>query len=52
VYVLPGNQFFWNDRSQGDRFIRVALMRDAGMFQEAASRLGEVCNKIASAVPF
>src|ERR1700730_11845863 len=32
VFVLPGNHFFWHDRRQGDKFIRVALTRDADMF--------------------
>jgi aspartate/methionine/tyrosine aminotransferase len=50
VYVLPGNQFFWHDRRQGERFIRVALARDEDMFLEAAIRLGEVCRKIAGNV--
>jgi aspartate/methionine/tyrosine aminotransferase len=51
VFVLPGNQFFWNDPRQGDQFIRVALVRDADMFREAAGLLGEVCRKVAEAVP-
>jgi aspartate/methionine/tyrosine aminotransferase len=51
VFVLPGNQFFWHDRRQGEKFIRVALARDAEMFREAAARLGEVCRKVAGAVP-
>jgi aspartate/methionine/tyrosine aminotransferase len=48
VFVLPGNQFFWHDRRQGEQFIRVALARDAEMFREAVSLIGEVCRKIAS----
>jgi aspartate/methionine/tyrosine aminotransferase len=51
VFVLPGNQFYWHDRRQGDKFIRVALTRDADTFREAATRLGEVCRKVATAVP-
>jgi aspartate/methionine/tyrosine aminotransferase len=47
VFVLPGNQFFWQDPRQGDSFIRVALVRDADMFREAAALLGEVCRKVA-----
>lgn len=50
VFVLPGNHFFWHDRQQGDRFIRVALNRDAKMFCEAASLLGEVCRNVADTV--
>jgi aspartate/methionine/tyrosine aminotransferase len=51
VFVLPGEHFFWHDRCQGERFIRVALARDADMFGEAAGRLAEVCRHIAEAVP-
>jgi hypothetical protein len=47
VFVLPGNHFFWHDRPQGDKFIRVALARDADVFLEAATLLGEVCRKVA-----
>jgi aspartate/methionine/tyrosine aminotransferase len=47
VFILPGNQFFWHDRRQGEKFIRVALARDADMFCEAATLLGAVCRKIA-----
>jgi aspartate/methionine/tyrosine aminotransferase len=50
VFVLPGNHFFWHDPRQGDRFIRVALARDADMFREAAALLGEVCRKVAGTV--
>jgi aspartate/methionine/tyrosine aminotransferase len=47
VFVLPGHHFFWHDRRQGENFIRVALARDAGMFREAATLLGDVCREIA-----
>jgi len=50
VFVLPGHLFFWHDRSQGEKFIRVALTRDQDMFREAATLLGEVCRKIADKV--
>jgi aspartate/methionine/tyrosine aminotransferase len=49
VFVLPGDYFFWHDRRQGEKFIRVALARDAEMFRMAAARLGEVCRKVAGA---
>jgi aspartate/methionine/tyrosine aminotransferase len=51
VFVLPGNHFFWHDRRRGEKFIRVALARDADVFGEAATRLGEVCRKLADTVP-
>jgi aspartate/methionine/tyrosine aminotransferase len=51
VFVLPGEHFFWNDRRQGEEFVRVALTRDADMFREAAGLLSEVCHKVADALP-
>jgi aspartate/methionine/tyrosine aminotransferase len=46
VFVLPGDHFFWHDRRLGEQFIRVALVRDAEMFGEAAALLGDICRKI------
>jgi aspartate/methionine/tyrosine aminotransferase len=46
IFVLPGNHFFWRNRHKGDRFIRVALTRDADMFRDAATLLRLVCLKI------
>jgi aspartate/methionine/tyrosine aminotransferase len=51
VFVLPGEHFFWNDRRQGEEFIRVALTRDSDMFRAAVGRLREVCRSVADAVP-
>jgi aspartate/methionine/tyrosine aminotransferase len=48
VFVLPGQHFFWHDRRQGEQYIRVALTRDADMFREATTLLGEVCREIAT----
>jgi aspartate/methionine/tyrosine aminotransferase len=50
VFVLPGDHFFWHDRRQGEKFIRVALARDTDMFLGAATLLGEVCRKVAATV--
>jgi aspartate/methionine/tyrosine aminotransferase len=47
VFVLPGNHFFWHDRRKGEKFIRVALTRDADMFREAAALMGKVCREVA-----
>jgi alanine-alpha-ketoisovalerate/valine-pyruvate aminotransferase len=47
VFVLPGNHFFWHDRQKGEKFIRVALTRDADMFREAAALMGKVCREVA-----
>jgi hypothetical protein len=50
VFVLPGSYFFWHDRGKGEKFIRVALTRDADMFREAVALLGTVCRKVADRV--
>jgi aspartate/methionine/tyrosine aminotransferase len=47
VFVLPGRHFFWHDPRKGEKFIRVALARDADVFGEAARLLGEICRKVA-----
>jgi len=47
VFVLPGNYFYWSDQRQGEKFIRVALTRDADTFAEAATLLGEACRAVA-----
>lgn len=47
VFVLPGDYFYWSNRSLGEKYIRVALARDPDIFAEAAERLGEVCRKVA-----
>jgi aspartate/methionine/tyrosine aminotransferase len=49
VFVLPGEHFYWANRSQGEKYIRVALTRDEDMFSEAANVLGCVCRKVALA---
>lgn len=35
AYVLPGTYFFWSDHARGERYIRVALARDTGLFEPA-----------------
>jgi aspartate/methionine/tyrosine aminotransferase len=47
VFVLPGDLFYWDDRRQGEQFIRVALTRDPDVFAAAAMLLGEVCREVA-----
>lgn len=47
VYVLAGNHFYWSDHRLGDRYIRVALTRDAEVFAAAAEQLGAFCRKLA-----
>ena len=46
IYILPGNYFFWSDKSKGDKFIRVALTRNSDKFEKAAKQLKEICIKI------
>lgn len=41
VYVLPGNYFYWNEPSQGDYYIRVALARDPIEFRNSIRTLRE-----------
>jgi aspartate/methionine/tyrosine aminotransferase len=50
VFVLAGDHFYWSDRKAGEKFIRVALTRDADMFAEAACLLGQVCSEVNSTV--
>jgi aspartate/methionine/tyrosine aminotransferase len=50
VFVLPGDHFFWHDRCRGERFIRVALVRDADTFAEAVALLGDVCRQVTAGV--
>jgi aspartate/methionine/tyrosine aminotransferase len=47
VFILPGRHFFWNDPLSGEHFIRVALTRDADMFREAVTLLGQACRQVA-----
>lgn len=42
VFVLPGNYFFWSDHKKGDKFIRVALTRDGGKYENAMKKFREV----------
>jgi len=46
VFVLAGNHFFWSDHRLGDRYIRVALTRDAEVFAEAVQLLGRLCQTL------
>jgi enduracididine biosynthesis enzyme MppP len=40
VHVLPCGPFHWAANQEGDRYIRVALGRDAELIETAAARLG------------
>jgi len=35
VYVLPGTYFYWCEPERGDHFIRIALARNADIFEQA-----------------
>lgn len=37
IHVLPGSQFFWNEPSKGQNYLRIALSRDPKLFSEAIS---------------
>jgi len=39
VFVLPGGPFFWANPAEGQRFIRVALLRSRNWFVSATERL-------------
>ncbi|MFY9484488.1 MAG: pyridoxal phosphate-dependent aminotransferase [Patescibacteria group bacterium] len=46
VYVLPGTYFFWDDRSQGEQFIRIALARNTEMFKPAIQLVRRALDKV------
>jgi aspartate/methionine/tyrosine aminotransferase len=43
VEVLSGERFCWSDPEAGDGYIRVALVRDAEVFEAAAAIIADVC---------
>lgn len=43
IFILPGNYFYWSDKSLGRDYIRVALSRDPEIFEESAELLGRLC---------
>lgn len=47
VFILPGDYFYWSDKSLGRHFIRVALSRDPVLFADAVSLMGQTCRQIA-----
>jgi hypothetical protein len=42
--LLPGERFYWADHRAGSRYVRVALLRDPGYFDEAATRLRKLAD--------
>ncbi|MEV6608723.1 aminotransferase class I/II-fold pyridoxal phosphate-dependent enzyme [Kutzneria sp. NPDC051319] len=41
VYVLPGTYFYWNRPERGERYVRLALARDPGLFAQAIRVMSE-----------
>jgi aspartate/methionine/tyrosine aminotransferase len=41
IYVLPGTFFYWNNHREGEKYIRIALARDADNFKEGMNLLKE-----------
>lgn len=52
VCILPGTFFYWNSPRSGERFVRIALLRDRDMFEDAILRLSSLLRQkqIASSV--
>lgn len=46
VHILPGDKFFWKNKSQGTNYIRFALAREPKMFKEASSIIAEILNNL------
>jgi aspartate/methionine/tyrosine aminotransferase len=46
VFVLPGTYFYWSDKSKGNDFIRIALVRDTKKFARAAEIIHNACRKL------
>jgi aspartate/methionine/tyrosine aminotransferase len=47
VYVLPGKYFFWQHREQGERYLRIALAREAPIVETAVAHLRSVVDSYA-----
>ncbi|HSX35021.1 MAG TPA: pyridoxal phosphate-dependent aminotransferase [Candidatus Saccharimonadales bacterium] len=47
IFVLPGTYFYWSDKSKGDNYIRVSLVRDAEIFARAAKIIHDTCKQLA-----
>lgn len=45
VYILPGTYFYWSDPPRGERYVRLALARDPGVFALAVARMREVLDR-------
>jgi aspartate/methionine/tyrosine aminotransferase len=41
VYILPGTFFYWNNPTQGEKYIRIALARDTDNFMQGMKLLKE-----------
>jgi aspartate/methionine/tyrosine aminotransferase len=47
VYVLPGRYFFWHHRESGERYLRIALAREAPIVETAVAHLRHVVDSYA-----
>jgi aspartate/methionine/tyrosine aminotransferase len=45
IGLLPGAPFYWNNPDHGERYVRVALMRDPDLFGAACDRLADALQK-------
>ena len=41
IYVLPGTFFYWNNPTEGEKYIRIALARDTDNFKKGMNLLKE-----------
>lgn len=45
VYVLPGTYFFWSNRREGEKYIRIALARNTEVFEPAIKLIKQVIDE-------
>lgn len=46
VHILPGTNFFWDNPTQGKKYIRIALSRPESLFREATDLLWELSQRM------
>lgn len=44
VHILPGTHFFWDNKCNGERYVRVALARDEERFKRSVEALRDAMN--------
>ncbi len=50
VFLSPGAQFYWDDYSRGEKFLRIVLARDTERFKISVDMLVEALSKIDSKI--